>query len=192
MNSNRNRYQDAQSTMTSTAGSESATQRPLPPLIAALYRHAAIRREGLPEMAAQLGVTTGYILQLRDGTRLPERISREFAEAVAHYLGVSAITVQLLAGKIQARDFITPIGARSLLESELDRMCLDAELGALMPERLLDAHEDVQHFVVLLYQEAKQQLARSQRRLPLVLDEVLRGALLQEDMLMMQSIEGGE
>src|SRR5690606_34275580 len=82
-----------------------------PPLLRVLLKEAIRRKHQLNEMALSLGVTYGYISQLRTGIRQCEHISHEFAVACSRYLGVPAALVKLWAGRIRAEDFVWPTTA---------------------------------------------------------------------------------
>lgn len=74
-------------------------------LLAALMATAHSRGQTLAEMASELGVTYGYIQQLRSGTRSTSQISDEFATACAEYLMAPKIVVLLISGKVSRDDF---------------------------------------------------------------------------------------
>lgn len=162
----------------------------LPPLLASLYQQARHRQENPYDLATQLGCTVSYLLQLSNGTRKTERIARPFTEACARYLGVTPIEVQVMAGQIQARDFIVPGLPASELASGLRRLSTDRTLGALMPAALWQAHRDIQHYVLWLYHEARHQIACS-HRLPQRFDDVLCRTV-QQDALLSSRLSGGK
>ena len=60
-----------------------------PRLVQLLLAKAFINGHSVQEMCGHLRVTFGFFNQLRNGTRKPEDISDQFAEAVAGYLGVT-------------------------------------------------------------------------------------------------------
>jgi hypothetical protein len=75
------------------------------PLMGWLLDEAHGRNMSLNDMALSLGVTVGYINQLRSGVRKTENVGQEFAEAASRYLGIPTIVVKLLAGHIRVSDF---------------------------------------------------------------------------------------
>jgi transcriptional regulator with XRE-family HTH domain len=90
------------------------------PLIAWMQEQARARGDTAQEMCKQLGVTFGYIAQLRSGHRKLSGISDDFATACARYLGVPTIVVKLLAGRISLQDFDVP----SLTQEEVLRLAV--------------------------------------------------------------------
>lgn len=78
------------------------------PLIGWLFDEARRRGIDLQDMAGELGVTYGYINQLRRGIRETCRISRAFASACATFLGVPTVVVHLLSGFLSMEDFLVP------------------------------------------------------------------------------------
>ncbi|QDZ26585.1 helix-turn-helix transcriptional regulator [Noviherbaspirillum sp. UKPF54] len=89
------------------------------PLLGWLFDEARKRGHDFKDMAAELGVTYGYINQLRTGVRSPSHISQEMAEATAKYLGCPPIVTKILAGRVKMSDFIAP---RESEEDTLDRI----------------------------------------------------------------------
>lgn len=121
----------------------------------------AAKRKGLnkQELAEALGVTYGYLAQLKNAIRDPRNISDAFAEACAGFLGIPRIQVLLLAGRVRPSDFYN-VGSeeefRLSVWKALDFIKRDAEWGSYFPYGLLEANADfaVQQFVVLLYEKA--------------------------------------
>lgn len=112
------------------------------------------RRRGLAvqDMASEVGVTVGYISQLRTGRRPVENISREFVQGCAEFLGVAPVVVMIVAGCIQLSDFSPPKVCESVL---LDRALLaalaDPRLLAVLPEDLLSLSQDAKRALVSMY-----------------------------------------
>lgn len=121
----------------------------------------AAKRKGLnkQELAEALGVTYGYLAQLKNAIRDPKNISDAFAEACAGFLGAPKIQVLLLAGRVRPSDFYK-VGSeeefRLSVWKALDFIKSDAKWGCYFPYGLLEASADlaVQQFVVLLYEDA--------------------------------------
>ena len=92
MNEQQNSQADFQSSGRRTGWSgvsERELTSPGGALTTLLLRAANLRGHQLGEMANELGVTYGYIAQLRKGHREVQHISRQFARAVANYLSKS-------------------------------------------------------------------------------------------------------
>jgi hypothetical protein len=153
-----------------------------PPLLRVLLKEAVRRKHHLNEMALSLGVTYGYISQLRRGIRQCEHISQEFALACSRYLGVPAALVKLWAGRIRADDFVWPNkAADQALADGFARMVDDPTVLGLMPEELLSASPPIKRFVVNLFHECVDAHPRSLRAMPTALDYLQRAALNEAD-----------
>lgn len=154
-----------------------------PPLIRVLLKEALRRCHRLNDLAAELGVTYGYISQLRTGIRRTEHISQEFATACARYLGVPPVLVKLSAGRIRAEDFVWPgKPAAEAVESDFQLLASDPMILGLLPKDLTSASPEVKQFVVNLYHEATTGwLGRTLRWLPSALDLLQRAAMNEAD-----------
>lgn len=76
------------------------------PLVGWLVEEADARGLDLSGLAQALGVTTGYICQLRNGMRDSATVSREFAASSALFLGVPAVVIMIIAGQLQLVDCV--------------------------------------------------------------------------------------
>ncbi|AOW13154.1 hypothetical protein LPB72_07265 [Hydrogenophaga crassostreae] len=104
------------------------------PLLAWLVDEARIRDIGMQNLARQLGVSYGYIAQLRSGHREVTHISQGFAEACGRFLGVPTIMVKVLAGAISIRDFAFPNEPEEVfVERAYRRMLLDPKAKEFFP-----------------------------------------------------------
>lgn len=129
------------------------------PLMEVLEAAAKRKRLNKQELAEALGVTYGYLAQLKNAVREPKNISDSFAEACAGFLGVPRIQVLLLAGRVRPSDFYNVGGEEEFSLSvwkALDFIKGDTEWGCYFPYGLLEANADpaVRQFVVLLYESA--------------------------------------
>jgi transcriptional regulator with XRE-family HTH domain len=133
---------------------EAELNRPGGLLLAALIRCANERRQQLNDMSRELGVTYGYINQLRNGLRQTNQISDDFALACARYLGVPRLTVLMLSGRITPEDAFE---SEEVVASELPRalayLCEDPEWGPLVPPEVRTGSYRTQFLVVRLYEE---------------------------------------
>ncbi|MEO7128185.1 MAG: hypothetical protein ABI040_04880 [Rhodoferax sp.] len=93
------------------------------PLLEWLIDEARTNNETLDAMSSKLGVTYGYVHQLRTGRRLTRNIRQNFVAKCAAYLGVQVIVVKLLAGIISLSDFSLP--------GETEEEMIDRALGAI-------------------------------------------------------------
>lgn len=135
--------------------SEEELSRPGGLLLAALIQCANDRRLQLKNMAKELGVTYGYISQLRNGTRLVRQVADEFAIACANFLNVPRMTVLMFAGKVTPADVFE---SDALMASEISRgmgfICDDMHWGHLVTPELRRANASTQFGVVRLYEAA--------------------------------------
>lgn len=154
-----------------------------PPLIRVLLREAMRRPHRLNDLADELGVTYGYISQLRNGLRRTEHISHEFATSCARYLGVPPVLVKLWAGRIRPEDFVWPgKPVEKAIEDDFALMASDPMILGLLPEDLRGASQEVKQFVVNLYHEATTGWpGRTLRSLPLALELLQRAAVNEAD-----------
>ncbi len=124
-------------------------------LLAALIRCANERRQQLNDMARELGVTYGYINQLRNGIRNVNQVSDDFALACARYLGVPRLTVLMMAGRISPDDVFEH---REMMASEISRamafLCEDPQWGHLVTPELRKSSVESQYVLVRLYEQA--------------------------------------
>ena len=122
------------------------------------------------DTARALGVTYGYLTQLRSGVRATSQISIDFARACAAYLNLPAALVLIAADRLSAADFCEPrLPMRTVeatLKEGLERMADDPWVGCLMPPEVHDAPVAVQQLLLALYEDATQSELFTQRRQP--------------------------
>lgn len=124
-------------------------------LIAWLLFEAGQRGQLVKELATELGVTAGYLSQLRTGHRHVKHISHEFEEACGRYLGVPTILVKIAAGKIKLSDFLrAEASEENFLDIGLRRIQADPMVSGYLPPEAFSAHPAVKRFILLCYQEA--------------------------------------
>ncbi len=151
------------------------------PLLGWLLDEAHQRGLQLKEMADELGVTYGYINQLRTGVRETETISQRFAEGCGRFLGVPTVVVKLLAGRIQLRDFAWPFeGGEGLVERAYRQMMSDPSARQLvMPETGQLSHE-ARKALVMMYANATGHDILGIRHLAWVIEYLQRAAIVHE------------
>ena len=123
-------------------------------LLAAAYQKANEDGLNLRSLAAALGVTYGYIHQLKTGIRAIPQVSDEFITSCARYLKKPKNHVLRLAGKRSYEDeFIT-----DEIDGELDTafsvMFRDSDFGGNMPLSLKSLGRRERLFIVKLYEAA--------------------------------------
>lgn len=99
------------------------------PLLGWLEDEAHNRGQTLQQMSKELGVTYGYIAQLRSGLRSQKSISKVFATSCARYLGVPTVVILLLSGFLTLRDFASyEMDEEAQLNRALRKMMQDPQL----------------------------------------------------------------
>lgn len=124
-------------------------------LIAALIRCANERRLQLNDMSKELGVSYGYVNQLRNGVRQINQVSDDFALSCARFLGVPRLTVLMMAGRLSAADLFEH---EEMMGTELERamayICDDPQWGPLVTQELRHSGSDTKFVVVRMYEKA--------------------------------------
>ncbi len=124
-------------------------------LMAALMGCAMERGHNLVQLARQVGVTPGYLTQLRCGMRSVKTISDKFARSCARYLGLSTTKILMLSGRLAPSDFYE--SQRTFAEEvamAMLRICQDVRWAHVITPQLRIADPDTQHAVVRLYEAA--------------------------------------
>lgn len=121
-------------------------------LVGWLVDEARRRGMAMREMAGEVGVTVGYISQLRTGRRPVENVSRDFVRGCAEFLGVAPIVVMLVAGCIRSSDFNLPkVDDGELLDRALRAALADPRLGVALPEDLLSLPPAAKRALISMY-----------------------------------------
>ena len=151
-------------------------------LLEALVRAANAKGQQLAALAKALGVTYGYVAQLRNGHRQTANISEKFAQNCARYLNVPGITIKLLAGRVGLEDFVLPGEIETKrIEQGLQHLSEDPLLGGCVPASLGEQPEEVKRFILMLYQEASGCELFGYARIPAAIESAIRGASLLAD-----------
>lgn len=154
------------------------------PLLGWLADEAKRRGQTGQAMAESLGVTAGYIHQLRTGHRHLCNISDGFARSCARYLGVPPIVVKLLAGRIAVTDFLNPeVSEEALIERGFRSMLGDASVRELMPVDLDVLSPDARRALVMLYAEVTHADIFGARGLPNMLRYLQQAAVVHDENL---------
>ncbi|MCO6414113.1 MAG: helix-turn-helix transcriptional regulator [Thiogranum sp.] len=140
------------------AMSDEDLSRPGATLLSWLFAKANADGYTLSQLAEQLGVTYGYVSQLRSGARKTQHISQTFSRAAAEYLGVPHIAVLLAAGIVQPEDYYdSPESFRQRVDSGINTMRQDPQWGPLVPAGIGRQSYEYKRLLVLLYERATQQ-----------------------------------
>lgn len=152
------------------------------PLIGWLYDECRRRGEDLRHMAEALGVTYGYINQLRSGLRQVKQISDEFAVNCARYLGVPPVVVKMIAGRIPMSDFVHP---RVSLEDAVDRamaqMLDDPVARHVLPADMSGLSLEAKQSLVAMYLECSGRDLLGARQLPELVRWLQRAATIHDE-----------
>jgi len=161
---------------------EAELNRPGGLLLAALIRCANERRQQLNDMSRELGVTYGYVNQLRTGLRQTSQISDDFALACARYLNVPRLSVLMLSGRITPEDaFESDETVASEIPRAISYLCEDPEWGALVPPEVREGSYRAQFLVVRLYEEATgKKLLPERLNIRTLAEEIRKLQVLQE------------
>ena len=125
------------------------------PLIGWLLDECRRRGQEYQQMAACLGVTYGYISQLRKGLRQTRQISDDFAVSCAHYLGVPPVVVKMVAGRIPLSDFVTPHESEEdALDRAMAQMLDDSVTRRTLPADMRELSLSAKRALVALYVES--------------------------------------
>ncbi|MHB1666169.1 helix-turn-helix domain-containing protein [Thiomonas sp.] len=124
-------------------------------LLAWLIEAANERGLQLKEMAEAIGVTYGYIHQLRTGIKPIPGLSEKVIDGCAKFLGVPRLAILVAADIVRVDDFyLEPDSLSVYLEPALHLMQRDPEWGAFVHPSVFRAEPKVQHLLILLYEEA--------------------------------------
>ena len=125
------------------------------PLMGWLVDEAGKRQHSIVKMANALGITLGYLLQLRNGIRSTESVSQEFYVACSRYLGVPAVVCKLLAGNIRTSDFlIRAEPEQDAVDRSFRKMMDDPTARSLLPSDTTVFSTEAKRAIVLMYAES--------------------------------------
>lgn len=105
------------------------------------------------ELAKELGVTFGYLVQLRDGIRSEAHISRAFAERCSEFLGLPMISILIAAGVVRRGDFYADAWDLSYrVDRAMAYMRSDHGSELVVPKSLDDAGLETKLLIIQLYE----------------------------------------
>lgn len=157
-------------------------QEPGGALMGWMFDEARLRGMTLNEMAAALGVTYGYINQLRNGIRKTEDIAHDFCVACARYLGVPTIAIKIVAGVVRMSDFLHPTESEEdAVERAIRHIQDDPVIRQAVPVDLSALSFEAKKVVVLLYTETSSQDVFGLKELPAIVHWCQRAAVLHDD-----------
>jgi len=152
------------------------------PLLAWMFDECRLRGTELPEMAAELGVTYGYISQLRNGIRKTQDLSHDFCVACARYLGVPTIAVKVVAGVVRMSDFLHPSETEEdAVERAIRHIQDDPVIRQAVPVDLSSLSFEAKRAVALMYVQSSAQDVFGLKELPAIVHWCQRAAVLHDD-----------
>jgi transcriptional regulator with XRE-family HTH domain len=152
------------------------------PLVGWLFDEARRRDTPLNEMADALGVTYGYISQLRNGIRSTENIGHEFAQASSVYLGVPTIVIKLIAGQIRLSDFLQKQESEAdAIERAFRNVMDDIRVRMSTPVDLSDLPIEAKRAMVLMHAEVSGADYLNTRELPGIVYWLSRAMVLHDE-----------
>ncbi len=151
------------------------------PLLGWLMDEAQLRGQLLNEMASALGVTYGYINQLRNGIRKVSHISNEFARSCANYLGVPTVVVKLVSGSISLSDFTWPaVDEDMVVERAFQRMLSDPNVRPSLPRNAHKLPVPAKRAMVMMYADITGVDIFGARQLPDIVHWLQRAAIVHD------------
>ena len=125
-----------------------------PALISWLSVVAAERGMTLQQLALELGVTYGYIAQLRSGARSLANVSDDFVDCAAEMLGLPRISILAACGRIKLKDFYRGRGLTNEIDAAYAFVRRHEVWGAVMPASIQELDQEGRLFVVRLFEAA--------------------------------------
>ena len=151
------------------------------PRLGWLMDEAQLRGQLLNEMASALGVTYGYINQLRNGIRKVSHISNEFARSCANYLGVPTVVVKLVSGSISLSDFAWPaVDEDMVVERAFQRMLSDPNVRPSLPRNAHKLPVPAKRAMVMMYADITGVDIFGARQLPDIVHWLQRAAIVHD------------
>jgi transcriptional regulator with XRE-family HTH domain len=148
------------------------------PLIGWLLDEAHRRQMDLQDMARAVGVTYGYINQLRTGIRKSSQISKCFAIACARFLRVPTVIILLISGSLTMSDFsVHAESEEAMLERAMRLIQDDPVIRSGVPVNLSNLCLDGKKAVAALYAEVSGKDVFQTHQLPDMLRWLQRAAL---------------
>jgi len=109
----------------------------------------------LKEMAEAIGVTYGYIHQLRTGLKPIPGLSEQVIDACAKFLGVPRLSVLIASDIVRVDDFYDkPETLSTYFDPALHFMQCDPEWGPFVHPSVFHTDPKVQQLLILLYEKA--------------------------------------
>lgn len=144
-------------------------------------------------LSAELGVTYGYINQLRSGIREITQVGPRFAQRAARFLGVPTVVVKMMAGQLTIADFIPPQQSEEeFVENALRRMLQDPKACMFVSLDILAADLEVKKDFLALYAEVSGDDIFNMKELPEMLRWLQHAAWTHSENSRIASVNGRE
>lgn len=148
------------------------------PILSWLVDECRIRGSVIEDLARELSVTTGYLHQLRNGSRKTEDLSHEMCVSFARYLQVPAIVVKLVAGVIRMSDFLHPNESEEkAVERAIRHIMNDPQIKKAVPANLAALPFEAKKAIALMYVEVSSQDIFHLKNLPSMVHWLQRAAV---------------
>lgn len=152
------------------------------PFIGWLLDECRRREQDYSQMAREVGVTYGYINQLRTGVRQTQHISNDFAAACARYLGVPTIVVKIVAGQIPMSDFVHPHESEDdMLQRAVRAMMDDPVVRRSVPADVHELPTPAKRAMVAMYIESSGRDLLNAYRLPEMVRYLQRAVVIHDE-----------
>ena len=152
------------------------------PVIGWLLDEARRRNSTLNDMAAELGVTYGYINQLRTGFRSTENLSQALCSSIARYLGTCTVVIKLLANQIKMSDFsFRAESEEAMVDRAMRALQDDPKIRHVLPCDLHLLPFEAKKALVLMYSEVSSDDSFGTRQLPNILFWLQRAAVAHDE-----------
>lgn len=151
------------------------------PLMAWLIDESGKRGVSVDKMAAALGVTYGYINQLRNSIRKTEDVSHEFCVACAIYLCVPPIAIKIVAGVVRMSDFLHPEESEEdAVERAIRRIQDDPVVRQAVPVDLSTMSFEAKKAIALIYVQSSNQDVFGLKELPSIVHWCKKAATMHD------------
>lgn len=152
------------------------------PLMAWLVDECHSRGDELPAMAAELGVTYGYLNQLLKGIRKTHESSHNFCVACARYLGVPTIAVKIVANVVLMSDFLPPNQTEAeAIERAIRRVQTDPVMRKTLPMDLSALPFEAKKAIAAVYVQFSNNDVFNLKDLPAIVHWCHKAALRHDD-----------
>lgn len=128
--------------------------RPGSTLLKLIYEEGFNRGLNITEIADEIGVSSGYMCQLRNGIRAVPNISDEVMQKISTFLQMPKFTLWLAAEQVKLSDFYEPTTLDHSIKVALADMSLDPQWAGIIPGSLVEADPKIKLLTIRLYEKA--------------------------------------